>query len=333
MRVEAVGYSEEAASRDAMDAPEALTKLNFTVVVPTYNGAKRIPPVLEKLKHQIIPEGLRWEVIVVDNNSRDETASVVQQFQQTWPSAVPLKYVFEAKQGLAYARQCGIDHASGELVGFLDDDNWPAENWVAEATQFGREHPRAGAYGGRIQGVFEAQPDESVRPLLRFLAIRDYGDRPRQYQVLRLEMPPGAGLTVRKTSWLECVPSTLVNINRSGDDYEISLRLARGGWEIWYVPAMTIGHFIPASRLKREYLLNLTHLYGLCTCKLLMTVTPVWRKPFVLSKSFLGSLKRILTHHYRYAFGHSSLEADCMLAFHVGNLKSPIYYLGSLFSR
>ncbi|MBE9076046.1 glycosyltransferase [Romeria aff. gracilis LEGE 07310] len=207
---------------------------------------------------------------MVDNNSQDDTAAVVRQFQRDWDSPAPLQYVFEPEQGLAHARQCGVEQARGIHIGFLDDDNWPAENWVAAAAKFGQTHPQAGAYGSRIQGAFETPPDETVEPLLSFLAIRDHGDRAYEFQPTQIELPPGAGLTVRKAAWLACIPKTLVNITRSGNDYEISLRMAKRGWEIWYNPEMKVEHFIPNSRLQREYLLKLTHLYGLCTCKLLI---------------------------------------------------------------
>lgn len=313
-----------------MNSRQFFSEIDFTAVLPTYNGADRIPQVLEKLRDQMTPDSLHWEIVVVDNNSQDDTAAVVKQFQRSWREDVPLRYVFEPKQGLAYARQCGIEQAKGALVGFLDDDNWPQDNWVSEAFKFGREYPQAGAYSGSIKGVFETPPDETVKPLLRFLAVRDFGDAPRKFQVSRIELPPGAGLTVRKAAWLDCIPPTLVNITRSGDDYEISLRMAKQGWEIWYNPKMEIGHFIPASRLKRDYLLKLTHLYGLCTCKLLMIETPLWQQPFILFRSFLGSLKRILIHYIQHRSRRStSLESECQLAFHIGNLKSPFHYLGT----
>jgi GT2 family glycosyltransferase len=213
-------------------------------------------------------------------------------------------------------------------VGFLDDDNWPRPNWVTEVVKFGQSHPRVGAYGGRIYGVFESPPEDAVKPLLRFLAVRDRGPEPKPFQPADLQFPPGAGLVVRRAAWLACVPPTLVRTARAGDDYEISVRLAKHGWLIWYNPTMEIDHFIPAARLRREYLKPLIHLYGLCTCELLMIETPWWRRPFLLFKSFIGSLHRIGWHYIKYGW-HSqhTLQADCELSFHVGNLKSPWIYL------
>ncbi|MFY7805244.1 MAG: glycosyltransferase, partial [Limnoraphis robusta] len=66
--------------------------LDFTIAIPTYNGAKRLPQVLDKLRSQTDVEQISWEVIVVDNNSTDNTAEIVQQYQQNWLLNVPLRY-------------------------------------------------------------------------------------------------------------------------------------------------------------------------------------------------------------------------------------------------
>ncbi|MEO1621020.1 MAG: hormogonium polysaccharide biosynthesis glycosyltransferase HpsE [Cyanobacteria bacterium J06632_3] len=310
---------------------ETPSQINFTVVVPTYNGAKRLPQVLDHLQSQTHTEQVTWEVVVVDNNSTDETAKVVQQYQQSWRNDVPLRYVFERQQGLAYARQCGIDAAHGELIGFLDDDNWPSADWVAQAKAFSDRYPKAGSYGGMIAGVFETQPEQELQPLLRFLAIRNHGKTEKAFDPQKMQFPPGAGLVVRKTAWQSAVPLQLLCVTRGGDDYEISMRMARQGWEIWYNPAMSIQHFIPAKRLTRNYLRRLAHFYGLCTCKLITIDIPYWKQPALLLKSFLGSCKRITSHYLRYRLdSRKTAEADCMLAFHYGNLKSPFFYLATM---
>jgi glycosyltransferase involved in cell wall biosynthesis len=66
--------------------------IDFTVAIPTYNGASRLPKLLEKLRSQVNTEHLCWEIIVVDNNSTDDTAKVVQDYQSSWLESVPLKY-------------------------------------------------------------------------------------------------------------------------------------------------------------------------------------------------------------------------------------------------
>ncbi len=109
---------------------------DFTVAIPTYNGAERLPKLLDKLRSQLDTESLQWEIIVVDNNSTDHTAQVIKNYQQDWNSPYELTYILEEKQGAAFARHRAIQVATSELIGFLDDDNLPKENWVINAEMF-----------------------------------------------------------------------------------------------------------------------------------------------------------------------------------------------------
>ena len=54
--------------------PAIKITMDFTVAIPTYNGANRLPTLLDKLIAQITPSDLSWQVIVVDINSTDTTA-------------------------------------------------------------------------------------------------------------------------------------------------------------------------------------------------------------------------------------------------------------------
>ncbi|MEO0706060.1 MAG: glycosyltransferase, partial [Cyanobacteria bacterium J06649_5] len=89
--------------------------LDFSVVICTYNGALRLPKLLDRLQQQ--QAGCRWEVLVVDNNSGDRTSDVVKAHQRHWRSDVPFRYCFEPEQGLAFARRCAIRQTSGSLIG------------------------------------------------------------------------------------------------------------------------------------------------------------------------------------------------------------------------
>ena len=301
--------------------------MDMTVVIPTYNGVNRFPDVLDRLRSQVISADIPWEVLVVDNNSHDETVDVVKQYQQDWPKTVALRYVLEPKQGLAFARQCGVDNAQGAIVGFLDDDNWPQPNWVAEAIKFSHLNPQVGAYGGKTEAAFEHPPEISIKQIAKFLALQDYGPKPYQFQPQRQILPAGAGLVVRRDAWLSCIPKTLVRISQGGDDYEISLRLAKRGWEIYYNPAMVIQHYIPPKRLDPVYLQQLAHRYGLCTCELMLIEVPFWQQPLLLAKFFLGTIKRILRHTLQHGWQKSDVGLQCQLNFHIGNLKSPFAYI------
>jgi glycosyltransferase involved in cell wall biosynthesis len=311
-----------------LQSTPATAAVDFTVAIPTYNGEKRLPKVLERLKSQINSDRLSWEVIVVDNNSSDHTAKVVQEYQADWLPNSSLRYCFEAKQGLAYARQCAVDEAQGNFVGFLDDDTLPAPDWVASAYAFGQEHDKAGAYGGQIHGEFEVEPPENFERIQSFLAIKRRGSKAHLYDPDKLVLPPGAGLVIRKQAWLESVPRQLARTGRGGNDFEISLHMHRQGWEIWYNPTMNIYHQIPQQRLEREYLIRLIRNAGLCVCQLRLVGVKSWQKPIIMSKIFLGNLRRIILHLWKYKTQvWTDTIAACEMEFLVSSLISPFYYI------
>jgi glycosyltransferase involved in cell wall biosynthesis len=283
--------------------------------------------VLKRLRSQHVPTDTKWEILIVDNNSQDATAEVVKQAQVKWTISAPLRYVFEPKQGLAFARQCGVENAEGEIVGFLDDDNWPQSDWVAEAIEFARLHPNVGSYGGKTTAVFEQPPPYQINAIAKLLALQDYGPHPYQFRPENQILPAGAGLVVRRKAWLSCIPKTLVRVSQGGDDYEISLRLAQQGWDIYYNPKMVIQHFIPAARLERNYLLKLSQNYGFCTCEMMMIGAPLWKQPWLLAKFSLGTIKRLLSHVLLHGLSASEVPTQCRLVFHLGNLQGIGSYL------
>jgi glycosyltransferase involved in cell wall biosynthesis len=291
---------------------------SITIAICTYNGAQRLPQVLDRLRSQVRVESIVWEVIVTDNNSTDNTAAVVERYRETyWQQNASLKYVFEPRQGLAFARQRSVEEASGTWVAFLDDDNLPAEDWVAAAYNFGKSHPQAGAYSGQIHGKFDSVPPTLSPLVASMLALQDDGDRQCQFNPDILKLPPGAGLVVRQQAWQESTPDRPFLIGRvkgamlSGEDFEMLLHMHRLGWEIWYEPQMQMEHHIPQARLELSYLRHLARGCGLVMCHLWMMRAATWQKPWVFLKTLLGNLRWAIALRLKY---RSQLETDAVAA-------------------
>ena len=281
-------------------------RLDLTVAIPTYNGSERLPLVLERLKSQVNTEHFAWEILVVDNNSSDQTAQVVQEYQANWPQSYPLRYCVEPQQGAAFARHRAVEQAQGEWVGFLDDDNVPDFDWVSAAYRFSQKYPQAGAFGSKIKAVFEVEPPQELKPILFYLAIVDRGSQPLIYDPRKKGVPPSAGLVVRRAAWLAHVPKKQLLIGRvgqsmlAGEDAEALLYLHRGGWEIWYNPEMVIQHLISASRLEGQYFLGLIRGVGLCRHHLRMLALKSWQQPFAFCLYLLKDSFQLLAHVIRH---------------------------------
>ena len=93
----------------------------ISIVIPSYNRSDLLKKILDAVTEQTLSEE-QFEVIVVDNNSSDDTKQVVQSYNEKIKG---LKYVLETKQGACHARNRGIQEATGEYTAFLDDDCLP----------------------------------------------------------------------------------------------------------------------------------------------------------------------------------------------------------------
>jgi len=311
-----------------------LGSLDFTVSIPTYNGAKRLPKVLDLLLNQTGVENLNWEIIIIDNNSKDDTNKISEYYQKFSNKNFSVRYFLEKEQGIAFARMRAINEARGEFIAFIDDDNLPANDWVLQSYLFGKEHPQAGAWSGQIHGDFEVNPPKDFARIQAFLAIREHGLKPYLFDADNLRLPPGAALVVRKQAWCESVPEQLVFKGRltklmvAGDDTEALLYLHKEGWEIWYNPAMHIDHQIPHWRLEKDYLLVLARGCGLCIFQLRLINAKNWQKPILFVKTILGNLHRLLHHLIKYRGQlESNLIAVFEINFYLASMMSPFYSL------
>ena len=305
---------------------------DFTVAIPTYNGTERLPLFLEKLRSQINTEGIYWEVIVVDNNSKDSTKKVVQEYQESWLPKTPLIYSFEDKQGAGFARNKAVKIANSPLIGFLDDDNIPAQNWVAAAYEFVQKYPKAGAYASQIHGDFTGELPPNFNRIKPFFAITERGKKPLLYKPKSKVIPPSAGLVVRRKAWLESVPKHCILSGRkpgsmlTGEDTETISYIQQAGWEIWYNPAMEVIHKIPKYRLEKDYLISFFRGIGLSRYVTRMLGVKPWLKLLVLLCYSVNDIRKILHHLLKYNLKlRTDVVAACELELYINSLVSPFY--------
>lgn len=315
--------------------------VNFTVAIPTYNSASRLHRLLDALIAQTELTNISWEVIVADNNSTDDTASIVAQYRSKWPATSRLKYLLEPTQGAGFARNHAAKEAAGELIGFIDDDVIPSPNWVAHAYRFGKNNPQVGIFSGQIHGNFSTTPPKNFQRIQGFLAVREHGPQSYQFDPSILSLPTGAAFVVRREAWIENVHDQPIFAGRvgsslvAGEDIEPMLLIHNAGWETWYIPTMHAYHQIPDWRLDETYLRSLIYSCGLCTCHLRMLTKTNWlSKAAIIPRIWIGNIRRLAAHliKHRQKIATEAVPAY-ELAFLLGNLASPFYFLKKLLLR
>lgn len=245
---------------------------SVSIVICCHNSAKRLPSTLAHLAAQKDCDGIPWEVIVVDNASKDDTAKVA---LSCWPKSAPapLKVVHEPRLGLAFARERGFSESRYEVVSFIDDDNWVYPDWVKVVSEVMEKHPEVGACGGFSEAVCEVQPPWWFERFKGSYAIGAQGPDMGGDITWTRGFLWGAGLTIRKAAWQELVrrgfrPFLTGRKGRAltaGEDSEICFALRLAGWRLWYEPGLRLAHFLPAHRLQWRYLRRLHRGFGAST--------------------------------------------------------------------
>lgn len=230
-------------------------RFDVSVVVGTYNRCQRLVGAIESLIAQE-PNGVRFEIIVVDNNSTDDTRKVVESFQQSDP---PVRYVFEPNQGISHARNAGIIQARSPIVAFTDDDVRVAPNWIYTIKSTFDAHAEIGFMGGKVLPVWPMPPPAWLtRNHWSPLGVQDHGDVEFYLEPSRVTGVIGANLVVRREVFDRVGTfSFKVQLVKGGigtmEDHEYVVRMWRAGIIGLYVPQLVVEAPVESDRLKKKY--------------------------------------------------------------------------------
>jgi glycosyltransferase involved in cell wall biosynthesis len=133
---------------------------DVSVVVPTFNRRQLLQRTLESLLQQQ-SGSVRYEVLVVDNNSTDDTRAVVDALTRRWRG---VRYLFEPRCGVSHARNTGIAAARAPIIAFIDDDVEADPVWIATIKRVFDDHPGIDCVGGRIDARWAAPPPAWLTP-------------------------------------------------------------------------------------------------------------------------------------------------------------------------
>ena len=229
--------------------------MKLDVVVPTYNRSNLLRLTIASLLKAPIPAGLEVTVLIVDNNSKDDTEQVVRQIQSETTRS--LVYVKETSQGLSHARNAGIRAGSGDLIGFIDDDEEIDENWYnVVAREFNDSAIQF--IGGPYLPNWTA-PAPAWLPPGYYAAIGIVDPKPRSAFGGTFQGNLMGGNAVVRRSAFDQVGLYSPKLGRSGkgllseEDAEFYRRLRGANLHGMHVPDLIIYHHIPASRLTRKY--------------------------------------------------------------------------------
>ena len=233
--------------------------MKITVILCTFNRCQSLAKALESVAACVLPESVVWEILVVDNNSKDETRPVVENFSRRYPGR--FRYLFEPQPGKSHALNTGIRNAGSDVLAFIDDDVTVEPTWLHNLTVPLQDSQWAGV-GGRIrpeQGFspprwMSLEGDKSLGGALA--AVFDLGDKPGQLD----RAPYGTNMAFRKSMFdkyggfrTDMGPRPDSQIRN--EDTELGRRLMAAGERLYYAPSAIVYHAVPESRLYKRYFL------------------------------------------------------------------------------
>jgi glycosyltransferase involved in cell wall biosynthesis len=233
-------------------------------VVCTRNRASDLTDVLAGLQSQRVHPELRWEIIVVDNGSTDDTTTVVKDYAQRAP--VEVRCIREREPGLSGARNRGWRESEADVVAFLDDDCVPDPVWLQSLVD-AYDAPEVASVGGRLFPLID--PDEREKIDAAWLSVYtfDAGDSPRDIEILT-----GANMSFRRrvlerTGGFDEQLGRIGQCLLAGDENDLcrAIRREGAGWRILYQPEAVARHKLRPANLsdalliKRDYCGGITN--------------------------------------------------------------------------
>lgn len=233
------------------------TLLKISVVICTYNRAAYIRDAMESLYGQSLGKDC-FEVIVVNNNSSDDTAAICESFIREHQDA-NFYFLNEPTQGASFARNTGAAIARSPLLCFMDDDAVAMPDYLERIIRFFDIHPDACGLGGRIIPKYiPAEPAWMSYYVSSLVGNFDYAPGPTLFKPGKY--PLESNMIVRKTDFDRirgfntALPGVVGTLRIGGEGKDFFLRLQDLGNEIYYDPAIVVHHVVEVKKLTDEYM-------------------------------------------------------------------------------
>lgn len=223
-----------------------------SVVVCTRNRADSLRNALQSLLQLTTLDKLSYEIVVVNNNSTDNTSRVVRSIASS--AAIPVREFVESQPGVVYARNRGVAESRGEWIAFFDDDQLAHPNWLSSLIELAKEKDCLYVGGAVLLSLPEDQSQE-LSPICRMLLGETVNmDSIRQYTP---RQTPGAGNMMVHRKVFEKIGLFDEKFNARGEDTDLFLRMYAANIAGWYSPDAVVYHIIPPERLTSDYMLRL----------------------------------------------------------------------------
>ena len=238
----------------------------ISIIIPTYNRAHLLPLTLDSFLAQDYPQD-RCEIIVVDNNSKDNTSEVVKGY--VGKAGIPIKYIFEQRQGVHYARNSAAKVTKGEILFFTDDDMIADPRLLKELARVFELDPMIGTATGLVIGKFDVDPPEWVKKYLinGYLSLTD---KNKQEDIVVSRADCGVyscHQAIKREVFFQSGgfnPENTAGVWIGDGETGLNIKIQSLGYKFAYTSKSIIQHIIPKNRTTLKYLINRVGNQGFC---------------------------------------------------------------------
>ena len=278
--------------------------MDISIIICSYNRAHNLPECFEHLLKLEGMDAVQWEIILVDNNSTDDTQSVSVRYDET--SSLNIRYIFEGQQGLSFARNKGIETATGKYVVFIDDDIRVTPQWLRTIYDT-FEKFECDAVGGRIHIESPQSLPAWISPdMYGFLGHQDFGNEAHQMDG-HTEFPFGGNMAVNRNVFSD-IGTFNTQLGRrgegsksdelfKGEETNFFHRLADSGGLFRYHPDILVLHKILPYQLEKRFFLTLHKNAGILKAQ--QDKRPHKRSFLSIPLFVFPQLLRAITHYAR----------------------------------
>jgi len=244
----------------------------ISAIVCSRNRAKYLNEAINSLIDQTLPKEF-YEILVVDNNSDDNTKEVVFGkigFVQN------LRYLCEETIGISFARNKGWIEARGKYICYMDDDEIADPNWLEKMMEIFKT-PGCDSHiiGGRVYPIWESpRPDWLSEKIEFYVGIKHYFDKPLILNDIGICLATSNMGLPRLI--LQEIGGFNINFKR-GEDTLLQLEAMKRGYKVFYHPELIVRHHIPPERLKKMYFLRWAFSHGAHLARIMIYIKALSR--------------------------------------------------------
>ncbi|MFA5074962.1 MAG: glycosyltransferase family 2 protein [Candidatus Babeliales bacterium] len=269
----------------------------ISIIIPTHNRANFLKKLLANISK--LEAETDFEIIIVDNNSKDNTKEIVESFR-----AKNIKYVFEKSTSFTKARDTGAKNASGDILLYFDDDVIVQDGTLKEVTRIFKKYPSCAIASGKILPYYQQEPPNWIIELQKSFngfSLYDLGENLKEVHAV-----PGPMMAIRASVFWKIggFPPDTIGVESNNEkktfkklyigpgDYGFCLKCRLADYKIIYSPKMCVQHIIPSFRLTKEFWVS--RMIGEGHCKALSIKNMIEYESEKKSKFFY--LKNLIRH-------------------------------------